>query len=570
MKQWIIFLFFSHTLLYAYTVIEKLDITREGEAAYAQGRYDEAIKLFNKAIESGETRGEPYYYIGTIYELRHQYQQSLPYYVEALQHEIEPDFKKAILWKLVIIYRNLEKYEDMMIYIQALEEMGVKHENLEKFKSETQFLMSPEKLKARALILEVNEKVKIWQSENKGEDFWNSQNSEAIELVNKLEEAYSLDSELVDVLWEAGSYYEKMRIWKSAENVYRIIEGKEKSVKVYYKLGVVSKRLENYSASIEYLLKALNYLKEDPGLEFFIHINLAHSYYATKAYDKAVNILAKFSGSIANPFTDSRSFVWVSTNCFAILAQMENQGSYSENKFCSQFIQNKLGENLEIRDKSIFLLLKAKEEYRRGYCKSKPELLKKCADGYTRLLFPREVNDWSSSTVLAQKDMKWNNVLLNESNSWRAPPEWLRTEVTIAAEIFYETHNWKELYLLYLIYKNYIISDQRFTLYLAEAAFYLKVYDLSLENYSKMAQRNGEQEKNYLILLIYNKNWSQLQQEFIEYIKLHPELEEMMVEFMRSQGGYRFIPQEMRDSSYTGYFEIIDVVNEPPEKPADE
>lgn len=80
-----------------------------GQALYKNGRADEAVHAFEKAIQLLPDQPEPYNNLGNIYADRADYTASIYWYQQALVRE--PEHRDAVLVNLLSVYRQAGQYE---------------------------------------------------------------------------------------------------------------------------------------------------------------------------------------------------------------------------------------------------------------------------------------------------------------------------------------------------------------------------------------------------------------------------------------------------------------------------
>ncbi|MDH4263057.1 MAG: tetratricopeptide repeat protein [Spirochaetia bacterium] len=555
--------FFSQNIFsqsHSYHKVNKFKETIEGEKLYSQGKYDDAIAMFNEAIKKGETRGEPHYYIGAIHESRHHYEESIPYFQEAIRRELLPEFREATLWKLIILLRKQKSYADMITYIDQLEDLGIKHANLDKFREEAEINLSPEKIKARELINEAFKLISHWEADHENEDFWLVKNNYDLqnEVLEKYTQAVSMDDSLSEMYWEIAGYYEKMSNNNKAVQIYEKIIARNQAPKAHYKIGVIAKKNGNFEKAREHFLTAMKNLDENDSIRYYLLVNLSQVLYALADYENGI----RYSGE-AKENRKNEDILYDNLIYCLHLSGSKKESYISElNSKCTNFISKSVLIKKDIRFITLY-------HYMLGEVnmvildKSRPNYKNKLhnnVENFSRALIPPELRE------ISLKGVKINEISEGyENEKWASLPLWCMVRLEHVASYLQEMNANKELYLMLLIYKKYLFQNNPVLYYeeLAEAAFHLGLNEESQNAYRQIKDRNFNQETGYLKTYLQSSAINDFQNEIIDFLKKHPEAKDQMKNFLAIEKEVQNIPHEKLNSDIKN---LMGIDENPPQK----
>jgi len=536
-----------------YQKVNKLKETVEGEKLYSQGRYDDAIAMFKEALKKGETRGEPDYYLGSIHESRHQYEESIPHFKEAVKRELLPEFREATLWKLIILLKKLENYGEMLTYIDLLEEYGVKHDNLKKFREEAEVNLSPEKIRARDLIREAKKDVADWEAEHKDRDFWATPgiDDRRNSVLEKYSEAVSLDKALFEMNWDIAEYYEKMGNNQRAAQIYEKIISNNNSPKAYYKIGLIARKNGNFEVAREYLSDALQYLGENDSIKYYILVNLSQSLYALGEYKNGI----RYSKEARENRKDDDVVYDTLLYCLHLGGELGNSARATGiektdrsllvelNRKCFSFITPvDLGKK-DIRFITLhhYMLGEAQMVLRKPSAPDNAQKVKEIVDNYARALIPPALRS------VALKELKVVDQPENyEESGWAILPLWCLVRLDHVTTYLKSLDANRELYLTLLLYRKYLTgkNPDAYQENLAVASARLGLYNESIAAYKEITERNFEQETGLLKVFLAASGIDKFQEEILEYLAGHPLTLEQMKSFLKTDVDVQKIPVE--------------------------
>lgn len=340
----------------------------QGEKAFARGAYDSAFDLFQQAIDAGESSGRPQFFMGQILESRKKYRESLVYFAQAVDRPLDKNYKTAALWKLVLIHQQYQEYEQCLRYMDRLEAMGVKHENLSKIRSQAEAQLSPEKREARRRVSAALKKETELRSLRKENSFYTEYQDELLEIAKIYEESAAVDVGLRPYLWNAAFYHEKLGNLAAARKIYLSLaedENSKEKEKAWYKLGVLEKKNGEYEKSLEYFSRAMELKGQpSPAMRYYLSINSAQSNFALGNYEQAIRYAVT-----AGEFSDGKKKIRMAQliQCLAF----EKIGKYEAK--CGALAKEK-ETSFRAGEKSLLHLLAAAEARRKG---NHPEALRR-------------------------------------------------------------------------------------------------------------------------------------------------------------------------------------------------
>ena len=566
-----------------YRKVFKLKETIEGEKLYSQGRYDEAISMFNEALNKGETRGEPDFYIGSIYESRKQYEKSIPYFQNAVKRELLPEFREATLWKLIILLQKQENYSEMIQYIDQIEDLGIKHENLKKFREEAEVNLSPEKIKARGLMKEAKKIISDWESGNRNENFWSADGNEDEKksVLEKYTEAVNLDEALFSMYWDIADHYEKMGNQKKASLIYEKITAKNNDPKAYYKIGMILRKNGEFPSARDNYLNAVKYLDENNPIKYFLYINLSQVLYAMDDFENGIQFSKKASEIPENSDLLYDNLIYC-LHLSGNLVNLENQDrsansreksgngflSSELNRKCTSLVFKKDLEQKDVRFVTLYNYMLGEVEYSlfRKNMQGNEKRKKNIVENYSRALIPPKLREVSLKGLKIKDDPE-----AYEETRWAVLPLWVLAKIDHLLPFFKEMRATRESYLTLLIYKKYFVNKNTILYYenLAEIAYRLELYDVSMAAYQQLHNRNFDQEKGYIRTLLHTSEPIFFQKEVAEYLHLHPKEKNQMKYFLAADPEVQKIPHDKLTIEMKNLLEIEDKPRKKFESPSE-
>jgi len=550
---------------YVYKKISKLKETTEGEKLYSQGKYDEAIKSFMDAINKGETRGEPQYYVGTIHEQRRQYEESIPYFEEAVRHELQPEFKEATVWKLILLHRKLKNYSEMLSYIDMLEDMGIKHPNLAKFRKESEENLSTDKIEARALIKNARKIVSDWEKQNPEADFWSENGGGNIrkDVINKYLEAVSMDNSLSNLYWDIAAYYEKLSEFESAGAIYQKIVDLKSSAEAYYKLGIIHKRNGKFTEARDNFINGLKNLKNEK-IKYYLLINLSQVLYALMDSENGIR---DTNEAILESSKDNKTEKLMDQILYCLHISDSKKISEIQNKCITVASRNDLLKK-DVRLISLYYLMEA-ETHRTlaGKKENNSSEAKIAIHNYSRSLIPPNLRNAVLNKIRIHPDPESYN-----EDSWAILPYWCIVRIHHVLPFLKSSGAYRELYLILHIYKKILLETDKENYYalLGTSAYEMSLFPEAQSAFSLVTSKNIDIEMTFVKSMLKQDQWEAAQDEILSYVDQNSTGQNPIKDFLKKDPDMRKFPKAFMKPAM---LKLLDIQPETPpqdiNKPAD-
>jgi|GEM_PF-2589609 len=252
--------------------------TYMGEDAFSHGNYDIAFSYFQKAIDAGETQGEPWFFMGSIKDAKREYAASIPYFERAVARPLKRDYKVAALWKIVLYYKNAGNAEKALEYAYLMQKNGINNSTVRNIIDSANASITPETLKSREYLKKAKEEDERLSATD-GVDY-QKYKPEVADIIRNYQSAIQLNSSYFPYYWRIAFLYEKLEDWESAYKIYLKIHQQGESYKTNYKLGIIEKRRNHYPQALEYLRDVINNVpKDQKQLRYYSHLNISQVYY---------------------------------------------------------------------------------------------------------------------------------------------------------------------------------------------------------------------------------------------------------------------------------------------------
>lgn len=523
----VILIFIMSMLLFSSAMWAKLRETRLGENAYARAAYDTAIKHFTNAINAGEPRGEPHFFIGNILETRRQFKASIPYFESAVERPLPWTYKKAALWKLVIFHRKEKNYEKALKYVNRLEKSGVHHATLSKVRREADLFLTPEKKEARELMKkaltrekELKDNAPPREEKQARKKYWEDNKSNLVEIAEMMVKAYRLDNELKNYLWKAALYFEKTRDFIKAENTYREIADSDDTGRAQYKIGLLKKRMKEYEKSLDHFRQALKQGEKNKTMQYYIFVNLGQSYYALNNRQSM-----KWQGAAAiklkqHRVSSSGTILPELIYCMSFFEDEAEKMKSSKGlpETCEKIGKTAAGSlNAPASDRSLLEWYKARFYQYQFMTKGQVQDKQKAIEHYRACLLPPEKEE--IDLISDDEDLEEDTTA-----KFKPLPAWVRSHISAAIDFFRITEEHELLGQVLQQYREILKDEENYTLWQADIFFHNKEYREAARLYETMQSRAYSVQKRYFISLAMTDDWptfkAQLEAYLIENTRL--------------------------------------------------
>lgn len=509
----------SFFLVFVVSLQSQTSYLRLGEEAYAKSEYNTAMRYFEKSIAAGSRKGEPWFYMGMIYEFWRRYQESIPYFEKAILLPMEKkEYRQAALWKLVILYDRNQNYLGVIEIVDKMEKEGIYHNNLTELKEKAYVLVSnpEEKLEARKLFSQATTKESyLFQGKEQQKNnphFW-TQNQETVEKIIELYlAAFALDSTFnTDFLWRVALYQEKLEKNIAAIDSYqKIIEYNSADSNIsmaYYKSGVLSKKIENFVLAKEYLQKVVGQKDLDKRLLYYSYINLSEVFYGLQdfhqAHAQAKSALSFYDSRIAK---EKNSQLPQILFCSTFIHSLQKQPSNEEPTLplvCDK-LYLKSWQEIDSTEQGLFLLSKS--------------------------LYNSFLNNETNSLLVAETSLQ-----VCQDKEKACFPSWMHYDFVLVAKLFFENKKYNSLKKILSIAPAILKQNYYYNLWLAESSFYTGDYENAKLAYEKTSQRSFAQEKNYWFTLVHLDNESRLYTVLRNFLYSHSEQRKEIFKFLKQE-----------------------------------
>lgn len=107
---------------------------REGKKAFSRRDYEKAIPMFEKAVQYEPSNGNPYFYMGYIYEKKKDPEQAIEYFKRAVRLQMDPDLRQKAYWKIVLHYKFTEDWDNLLLFSEEFQKIN-QSEEIKRLKS---------------------------------------------------------------------------------------------------------------------------------------------------------------------------------------------------------------------------------------------------------------------------------------------------------------------------------------------------------------------------------------------------------------------------------------------------
>lgn len=507
-------------LSFGIPLLAQTSYLRLGEEAYAKSEYKKAFHYFEKSIEAGSRKGEPWFYMGMIYEFWRRYQESIPYFEKAISLPLEKkEYRQAALWKLVILYDRSQNYLGVIELVDKMEREGIHHNNLTKLKEKAYVLVSnpKEKLEARKLFSQARSKeTHLLEGREKNNPyFWIENQKEVEEIINLYLQAFTLDTKLDDnFLWRVALYQEKLEKNVDAiESYQRIIEHHPNAPNIYmayYKSGVLLKRIENFAMAKKSLQKVVSEKDLDKRLLYYSHINLSEVFYGLQDFQQAY-VQAKLALSL----NDHR-------------IEKEKNSQLSRILFCNTFIHFS---KTQQSNEEVTVPLVCDKLYLKSW--QEVESTEQGLFLLSKSLYHSFLDDKANSLLLAETSLQ-----VCQGKEQACFPSWMHYDFVLVAKLLFKNEKYNSLNKTLAIAPVVLKQNYFYNLWLAESSFYTGDYENAKLAYEKISQRSFDQEKNYWFTLVSLKEELRLYSALRNFLYRHSEQRKEIFKFLKKETAF--------------------------------
>lgn len=274
---------------------------KEAKKAFAQRQYQKAIKLFTEYTKEDPSDGEPYMYMGYIYENEKDFPRSMVMFRRAVDLKLNPKHKKVTLIKILLYYNYQQSWDVLAHYANRLLKLDPNNREGNKMRDRALSNNGRDPGSLGTVRLEdIKPKKKVNSEEKeiaKENDSKEKDNFKEVSIPKKDTHEKKTEKSLEEKKWEACLEYLKKEDYLKADNLLKELLQIDPSNKNYlYKAGITKLRLGEYAKSIEHFESAKKIADEieDKQLLYYIYLNqgqaelkLGNSYPALFLFNKA-------------------------------------------------------------------------------------------------------------------------------------------------------------------------------------------------------------------------------------------------------------------------------------------
>jgi len=321
------------------------DTLKEAKKSYSGRQYQKAVKLFQEYSKTNPSDGEPYMYLGYIYESLKEYNISTAYFRKASDLKLSPKQKKTVLLKLIIYFNYMHAWNYVVHYSNQYLSLDPDNVEVEKILSKARGNRGSDQIASVNLQYQDREKS---NKQEKSKTVENEQKASVKESKNeRVKESKKVSNEETE-LWDlALRSIEKGEYTNAFSFLSKLIESFPENKDYLYKAGIVKMRLKEYDKAVDYFDLALkNTNEKNETMYYYLYLNKGIALSKLEKYEQALDVLKKSYGY-------NKSFLPI---LIIIRLKYEN-GDYEDVLKYSKYILNIDPENIEaMMYKSVSLL----------------------------------------------------------------------------------------------------------------------------------------------------------------------------------------------------------------------
>ncbi len=267
-------------------------ILKDAKKAFSRKAYSEAIKKFIMYSENHPSDGEPFMYLGYIYEYKKDYPNSIQNFRKSAELNLEKDHKKTVLLKLALFFNYRQDWNLAAAYSARYLKYDPKNEEMQKIynratgnrgnpSSNTNYIPPVKVIETKPVVEKQENKKANLHSENDEDDLKQS---------SEYEKELKLSPNDENLRWEYSlSLIEEKKYELAEENIKLLIEKNPNRTRYHYKLGIVKLRKEDPKSAIDSFERARkNPLSKDTNVFlYYVYLNEGIAYQKLNEFEKA-------------------------------------------------------------------------------------------------------------------------------------------------------------------------------------------------------------------------------------------------------------------------------------------
>ncbi|MEM7184388.1 MAG: tetratricopeptide repeat protein [Spirochaetota bacterium] len=289
---------------------------KDAKRAYSQRRYPKAIRLFQQYAKRNPSSGEPYMYMGYIYEHKKNYPRSTRMFQIAADKRLATKKKLTCYLKVVLYYKYVQRWDYLIHYANRYLKIRYS-KNIAKLRSlayqkkgTSSYRIPPSLAKQKSKSAKKKSKHKKYKKVAKKNSKRKAHNKKKSIVRNKKKKQPSIVKKKIQkktipyyesllhkqtnneqIRWELALLYLQKKFYNKADTQMQWLVEKFPNNQLYqYKAGITKLRLERYQDAISHLAKAQELSDEttDKTTLYYIHLNKGHAEQKRKQTDAAI------------------------------------------------------------------------------------------------------------------------------------------------------------------------------------------------------------------------------------------------------------------------------------------
>ncbi|MCB1191883.1 MAG: hypothetical protein H7A23_00505 [Leptospiraceae bacterium] len=269
-------------------------LLKDAKKAYSRKQLKTAIKLFTEYSSKKPSDGEPYMYLGYIYEGQKDYKSSIQMFQKAVELNLEKQNKAKSLLKIALFYKYYQNWHAVVHYGNRYLKYNPSDKSARKMvdaaysrrgSSSGYHIASDSKPETKKKSSHTSSKpAKKSKAEKKPEIVVAKKKKTSSETETKPKSKKPSK-------WKLSlKYYEEGKYQKADKILSKLIQKKPNNKNYLYKAGLTKLKLENYLEGIELLEAARKQTSpKDKDLLYYIYLNQGTTYHKLNFLEEAIN-----------------------------------------------------------------------------------------------------------------------------------------------------------------------------------------------------------------------------------------------------------------------------------------
>jgi tetratricopeptide (TPR) repeat protein len=330
------------SLSFSYIIPDSL---KEAKKAYSGRQYQKAVKLFQEYSKTAPSDGEPYMYLGYIYESLKEYNISTAYFRKASDLKLSSKQKKTVLLKLIIYFNYIHAWNYVVHYSNQYLSLDPGNSEVEKILAKARGNRGSDHIASVNIQYQDRERSPKQDKLKNIDGDSKSQYKEGKQ--EKKIDSKKITSEESEIWESALKSIEKFDFSSANSSLTKLVELFPENKDYLYKAGIVKMKLKDFDSAIHLFDQALKYTNEKNDLlYYYLYLNKGICLSKLEKYEQALDVLKK-------SYSYNKSYLPL----FIIIRLKSESGDFEDVLRYSKYILNIDPENLEaLMNKSIALL----------------------------------------------------------------------------------------------------------------------------------------------------------------------------------------------------------------------